>query len=59
MPDEEAKWALWLAIEGPASRLVIAGLDPCTETCSQDTYGQYLNRLGERFAPAAEGCRGG
>ncbi len=56
MPDEEAKWALWLAIGGPASRLVIAGLDPGTETCSQDTYSQYLGRLGEQFVPAAEGA---
>ncbi len=56
VPDEEAKWALWLAIEGPASRLVIAGLDPSAEACSQDTYDQYLGRLGDRFAPAAEGA---
>ncbi len=56
VPDEEAKWALWLAIEGPASRLVKAGLDPGTKTCSQDTYSQYLSRLEERFAPAAEGA---
>lgn len=53
--DEQAKDALYYqAITGPSSRLVIASMAPDQAAYVNMTFAQYLERMGEKFTPAAE-----
>ncbi len=52
--DNQAKWALYMAIKGQASRLVVASMNPDNDPYNDMTYAQYLRRMGEKFSPAAE-----
>ena len=52
--DDQAKWGLFSAVEGAQSRLVIAGMDLDTQALRDISFGEYLQRMGEKFRPAAE-----
>ena len=52
--DDQAKWGLFSAVEGTQSRLVIAGMDPDRQAMRNISFGEYLQRMGEKFRPAAE-----
>ena len=53
--DEHAKAVLYNeAIVGQSSRLVIASMRPNDPNYAQLTFAQYLQRMGEKFTPAAE-----
>ncbi len=43
-----------MAIKGQASRLVVASMNPDRDPYNGMTYAQYLQRMGEKFSPAAE-----
>ena len=45
---------LYDAITGSSSRLVITGLSPELPAAQGMTFGEYLQRMGEKFMPAAE-----
>ena len=45
---------LYDAITGSSSRLVITSLSPELPTAQWMTFGEYLQRMGEKFMPAAE-----
>ncbi len=51
--DHQAKRALYLAIKGQASRLVVASMNPDQDPYNGMTFAQYLRRMGEKFSPAA------
>ncbi len=51
--EHQAKWALYLAIKGQASRLVVASMNPDSDPYNGMTYAQYLLKMGEKFSPAA------
>ena len=52
--DDQAKRGLFRAVEGAQSRLVIAGMDPDRQAMSDISFGEHLQRMGEKFRPAAE-----
>ena len=52
--DDQAKRGLFSAVEGTQSRLVIAGMDPDGQAMRDISFGEYLQRMGEKFRPAAE-----
>ena len=52
--DDQAKRGLFSAEEGVQSHLVIAGMDPDRQAMSDISFGEYLQRMGEKFRPAAE-----
>ena len=52
--DNQAKRGLFSAVEGAQSRLVIAGMDPDRQAMRDISFGEYLQRMGEKFRPAAE-----
>jgi hypothetical protein len=52
--DDQAKIALWNAIVGRSSRLVIASMDPRQGTWSTMNFEQYLTSMGAKFIPASE-----
>ena len=54
MNNDRAKWGLFSAVEGAQSRLVIAGMDPDTQALRDISFGEYLQRMREKFRPAAE-----
>ena len=45
---------LYNAITGSSSRLVITSLSPELPATQEMTFGDYLQRMGEKFMPAAE-----
>ena len=45
---------LYDAITGSSSRLVITSLSPELPAAQEMTFGDYLQRMGEKFMPAAE-----
>jgi hypothetical protein len=51
--DEQAKIALWNAIVGRSSRLVIASMDPRQGTWATMNFEQYLS-MGSKFIPASK-----
>ena len=52
--EEQAKRVLYDAITGSSSRLVITSLSPELPAAQEMTFGDYLQRMGEKFMPAAE-----
>lgn len=52
--DAKAKNALWNAVMGKSSRIVIASMRPDQGDCAQMTFDQYMTRIGEKFTPASE-----
>ena len=52
--DDQARRGLFSAVEGAQSRLVIAGMDPDRQAMRDISFGEYLQRMGEKFRPAAE-----
>ena len=54
MDDNQAKRGLISAVEGAQSRLEIAGMDPDCQAMRDISFGEYLQRMGEKFRPAAE-----
>ena len=52
--DNQAKRGLFSAVEGAQSHLVIAGMDPDRQAMRDISFGEYLQRMGEKFRPAAE-----
>ena len=51
---DHAKWALYNAIVGQSSRLVIASMAPTNAAMHAIGFDEYLRRMGEKFTPAAE-----
>ena len=49
---------LYDAITGSSSRLVITSLSPELPAAQEMTFGEYLQRMEEKFMPAAEGLAG-
>jgi hypothetical protein len=52
--DAQAKIALWNAIVGQSSRLVIASMDPRQGAWATMSFEQYLTSMGSKFIPASE-----
>ena len=52
--DERAKKSLYLSITGQSSRLVIASMEPTRADMAGLTFRQYMDRMGQKFTPAAE-----
>ena len=52
--EEQAKRVLYDTITGSSSRLVITSLSLELPTAQEMTFGDYLQRMGEKFMPAAE-----
>lgn len=52
--DPQAKVALWNAIVGKSSRIVIASMHPHKETHNMMSFEQYLTAMGAKFTPASE-----
>ena len=52
--EEQAKRVLYELITGSSSRLVIASLSPELPAAQEMTFGDYLQRMGEKFMPAAK-----
>ena len=52
--EEQAKRVLYDAITGSSSQLVITSVSPELPAAQGMTFGDYLQRMGEKFMPAAE-----
>ena len=52
--DQQAKWVLFTAIVGSASRLVIYSMDLTVGEWAGMTFQAYMQRMGEKFTPASE-----
>ena len=52
--EEQAKRVLYDAITGSSSRLVITSLSPELPAAQEMTFGDYLQRMGEKFMTAVE-----
>ncbi len=52
--DAQAREVLYGAIIGQSSRLVIASMNPTVAPFNTMTIAEYLDRMGEKFSPAAE-----
>ena len=52
--EEQAKRVLYDAVMGSSSRLVITSLSPELPATQGMTFGEYLQKMGEKFMPAAE-----
>jgi len=55
--DDQAKRVLFDAIRGPSSRLSIASMAPDLGAMQALEFEEYLRRMGEKFAPAAESAQ--
>ena len=54
MTEEQAKRVLYDAITGSSSRLIITSLSLELPAAQDMTFGDYLQRMGEKFMPVAE-----
>jgi len=52
--DDRAKEALWNAITGKSSRIVVASMEPTQGAYANMTFAEYIDAMGRKFTPASE-----